>query len=139
MARRPARAHIHFVQTAVATESNPETRFVDYTVEVRRGQVRYSIGRIYGAVPTNGGRGSWMALPAGQTSGWSRYHRTRTQALVALFAGESCTQPGTFIDPARLSDHQVAMLRARHTAPLVGVPTRRPAGAPTLAGFALAA
>lgn len=131
--RRPARAHIHFVQTSVDTTSNPNTRFVDYTVEVRRGQVAYSIGRITGAVPVNGGRATWAALPTGQTSGWSRYHRTRALALVALFAGESCARPATFIDPERLTGHQVAMLRARHTVP-VCAPTR-----PARGGLALAA
>lgn len=124
--RRPARAHIHFVQTAADTTSNPTMRFVDYTVEVRRGQVRYSIGRIYGAVSVNGGRASWMGLPCGQTSGWTRYHTTRRAALLALYAGESCTQPATFVEPARLTGHQAAMLQARHTSPVVGAVRRCP-------------
>lgn len=86
---RTATARIRFVATRV--EETSRGVFVrDYNVEVRRGQVRYTIGRIMG-----GGR-SWAALPVGGEA-WTRWHTSRAAALHALQARENCLRPDTFI------------------------------------------
>ncbi len=88
MPRQPAKIHYHFVET------QRDGRFVDYTVEVRQGQRRWSIGRISGA--TGGYRPQWAGLPIGAEA-WTRYHLTRREAFAALLAREDFRIPRTFV------------------------------------------
>lgn len=86
---RTAAARIRFVETGV--EETSHGVFVrDYNVEVRQGQVSYTIGRIMG-----GGR-SWAGLPVNGEA-WTRWHTTRAAALHALQARENCLRSDTFI------------------------------------------
>jgi hypothetical protein len=71
-----ARRRTHFVVTA-SYPGNPVAR--DYTVTIQYGQVRYSIGRIYG------GGNQWNALPI-QAEQWTPWVRTCREALAALVA-----------------------------------------------------
>jgi hypothetical protein len=88
---RTARVRHHFIEAATWPTSRGTAR--DYVVEVRQGQVRYSLGRISG-----GGGGQWNALAIGADA-WSRWHRTRTAALAALQARETFTDETTWIQP----------------------------------------
>jgi hypothetical protein len=58
----------------------------EYAVEERQGQVRRTIGRVYG-----GGGGKWMGLPVAGTA-WTLWHDTRAEALDALRRRESCVE-----------------------------------------------
>jgi hypothetical protein len=79
-----------FVQTAADATSNPGRTFRDYNIEIHRGQVRRTIGRI------SGSPGAWCALPV-SADAWSRWHRTRADALRALEGREDFRLPDTWI------------------------------------------
>jgi hypothetical protein len=85
---RTATARIKFVETTRHGLVSCVMR--EYNVEVRQGQVRRTIGRIYG-----GGR-SWEALPVA-ASAWTRRHTTRAAAVQALQAREDFRFEHTFI------------------------------------------
>ena len=87
---RIAKVHVHFVETHVEVQRESwgaatGTTFRDYNVEERQGQVRRTIGRIFGAINSSGG--SWEALPIGATA-WTARHTTRREALAALYRRE---------------------------------------------------
>jgi hypothetical protein len=82
---RTAKITTHFVLIS-AVDSRGRARKDqprEYAVEERQGQVRRTLGRVYG------GDGHWMALPVG-AGAWTRYHPTRGAALDALRLREDC-------------------------------------------------
>jgi hypothetical protein len=85
---RTARSRVRFVETTHTVMA--ARTFRDYKVEVRRGQVCETIGRICGSP------GAWNALPVGAEA-WSRWHRTRADALRALQAREDFRDVSTYI------------------------------------------
>lgn len=80
---RIARTRTHFIEAGTSVIEG--TRHVDYVVEVRQGQVRWTTGRIMGSV--RHGRGQWAALPVGAQA-WTAWHPTRAAATAALAARE---------------------------------------------------
>jgi len=84
---RTAKLHYHFV------ELKRDGWFVDYAVEARQGQRRWTVGRICGRT---GSSAAWNALPIG-ASAWSRYHRTRRVAFEALLAREDFRDVETWL------------------------------------------
>ena len=80
---RTARTRTHFVETGTSVAGSTTHR--DYVVEIRQGQVRWTIGRIMGSVRS--GRGAWAALPVGADA-WTAWHPTRAAATAALAARE---------------------------------------------------
>lgn len=86
---RTAAIRVHFVTTG-AEVTSPGVTMRDFNVEVRQGQVSYTIGRIMG------GHGSYAALPIGATA-WTRWHTTRAAALHALQAREDFQYSHTYI------------------------------------------
>ena len=73
-----ARIHTHYVP-AGSTDTDG-TRHVDYVIEMRQGQVRWTAGRIMGSI--RNGRGTWAALPVGADA-WTAWHPTRAAAAQA--------------------------------------------------------
>jgi hypothetical protein len=121
MARRPAAAHIHFVEVGRCEAGVGIMR--EYAVEVRRGRTRFTIGRVYG------GHGQWNALPVGHVTGWTRWHRTRAAATLALMVRESCTDARTWVTPDAMTRVQRAVAYARAVTPIAGVVRYLPAAA----------
>jgi hypothetical protein len=80
---RTARTRTHFIETGTTVQGGTIHR--DYVVEVRQGQVRWTVGRIMGSVRS--GRGAWAALPVGADA-WTAWHSTRAAATAALAARE---------------------------------------------------
>jgi hypothetical protein len=70
--------------------TNRDGKFSDFNVETVVDGALVTIGRISGSA------GAWNALPIGATA-WSRWHRTRDLALVALVARENFLLPETHI------------------------------------------
>lgn len=80
---RTAATRTHFIENGTTVQGATTHR--DYVVEIRQGQVRWTVGRIMGSVRS--GRGAWAALPVGGEA-WTAWHPTRAGALAALAARE---------------------------------------------------
>ena len=76
---RTAAVRTHFVNVDTSTLDGTTHR--DYVVELRQGQVRWTVGRIMGSI--RNGRGAWAALPVGAEA-WTAWHPTRAAATAAL-------------------------------------------------------
>lgn len=97
---RTARTTTHFVLTA--EDKGGVTVMRDYNVEERQGQVRRTVGRVYG------GGNSWMGLPIGGTA-WTCRHTTRAAALDAMRRRENCVEVQVARDiAAAAADHALA-------------------------------
>jgi len=94
---RTAKITVHFVTDESEGRGyriGPRSTFRDYVVELRQGRRCWSVGRISGSV--RNGRGAWNGLPIGADA-WTRWHRTRADALAALQARETFTDETTWI------------------------------------------
>ena len=80
---RTARIRTHFVPAARTVTDG--TVHVDYVIEMRQGQLRWTTGRIMGSI--RNGRGAWAALPVGADA-WTAWHPTRAAAAQAAAARE---------------------------------------------------
>ena len=75
---RTAATRTHYIPAgSTVTEG---TTHVDYVIEMRQGQVRWTAGRIMGSI--RNGRGTWAALPVGADA-WTAWHPTRAAAAEA--------------------------------------------------------